>query len=273
MATIDLGKIKQVWRGTYSSSNSYTADDLVEYTDNGVTSTYIAVAASSSSNQQVPSTSGTVNSSYWNFVAKGIADPIPSQSGNAGKFLKTNGSALSFDEAGLWKKIAGGNGPSTSGNTSINIDNIFSDTYMIYKVIIAWAQDDWINCRYIKADGSIQSGNNYCWTGYYAKVNADNDGRYTNYNDSHAVYMYWDGTDAAWSINEIIFIDPYASSKRTGDMYQATCFNGSATIYHHVGSNQCQAAESHRGLQLYGQNSDTLSDTNFRYLVYGGNFS
>ena len=73
MATIDLGKIKQVWRGTYSSSNSYTADDLVEYTDNGVTSTYIAVAASSSSNQQVPSTSGTVNSSYWNFVAKGVA--------------------------------------------------------------------------------------------------------------------------------------------------------------------------------------------------------
>ena len=134
-------------------------------------------------------------------------------------------------------------------------------------------KDDWINCRYIKADGSIQSNSNYCWTGYYSKVNADNNGRYTNYNDTHAVYMYWDGADQAWSINEIIFIDPYASSKRTGDMYAATCFNGSATIYHHVGSNQCQTAESHRGLQMYGQNSDSLSDTNFRYLVLGANFS
>ena len=59
MATIDLGKIKQVWRGTYNSANSYTADDLVAYTDSGITSTYIAIAASDSSNQQVPSTSGT----------------------------------------------------------------------------------------------------------------------------------------------------------------------------------------------------------------------
>tara|TARA_B000000557_G_scaffold257611_1_gene251108 strand:+ start:2356 stop:3165 length:810 start_codon:yes stop_codon:yes gene_type:complete len=269
MATIQLGKIKQVWRGTYNNSTAYVVDDLVEYTDSGVTSSYICVANSTGN---APSTSGTAHAS-WNYVAKGIADPIPTQSGQAGKFLKTNGSALSFDEAGLWKKIAGGNGPSTSGNTVINIDNIFSDTYNIYKVIIAWAQDDWINCRYIKADGSVQSGNNYCWTGYYSKVNADNNGRYTNYNDTHAVYMYWDGADQVWSINEIIFVQPYDSSKRTGDMYQATCFNGAATIYHHVGSNQCQVAESHRGLQVYGQNSDSLSNTNFKYLVYGANFS
>jgi hypothetical protein len=96
MATIDLGKIKLVWRGTYSTSNTYTADDLVEYTDNGVTSTFIAVAASSSSNQQVPSSSGTVNTSHWQLIAKGVADPIPSQSGHSGKVLGTNGSALSW---------------------------------------------------------------------------------------------------------------------------------------------------------------------------------
>ena len=33
-------------------------------------------------------------------MAKGVADPIPTQSGNSGKFLKTNGSALSFATAG-----------------------------------------------------------------------------------------------------------------------------------------------------------------------------
>ena len=96
MATIDLGKIKQVWRGTYNSSYSYTADDLVEYTDNGVTSTYIALAASSNSNQQVPSTSGTATANYWAFVAKGVANPIPTQTGENGKFLTTNGTAASW---------------------------------------------------------------------------------------------------------------------------------------------------------------------------------
>lgn len=95
MATIDLGKIKQVWRGTYNSSYTYTADDLVEYTDNGVTSTYIAVATSSFSNQ-VPSTSGTATANYWEYVAKGVANPIPVQGGNSGKFLTTNGSAASW---------------------------------------------------------------------------------------------------------------------------------------------------------------------------------
>lgn len=94
MATIQLGKIKQVWRGTWSSSPNpaYSVDDLVEYTDGGVTSSYIATAVPGS---QAPSTGGTVGSA-WDLVAKGVADPIPSQSGNAGKILETDGSSLSF---------------------------------------------------------------------------------------------------------------------------------------------------------------------------------
>ena len=92
MATLDLGKIKQVWRGTYNNSTAYTVDDLVEYTDGQVTSTYICVANSTGN---APSSGGTAHAS-WNYVAKGVADPIPSQSGNAGKVLKTDGSSLSF---------------------------------------------------------------------------------------------------------------------------------------------------------------------------------
>ena len=99
MATIQLGKIKQVWRGTWSSSPNpaYSIDDLVEYTDGGVTSSYIATAVPGS---QAPSTGGTVGSA-WDLVAKGVANPIPTQnSGTNGKFLKSDGSSLSFDTAG-----------------------------------------------------------------------------------------------------------------------------------------------------------------------------
>ena len=96
MATIDLGKIKQVWRGTYNNGTAYTVDDLVAYTDSGILSTYICVANSTGN---APSSSGTAHAS-WNYVSKGSVDPIPSQSGNSGKALVTNGSAVSWGTAG-----------------------------------------------------------------------------------------------------------------------------------------------------------------------------
>ena len=101
MATIDLGKIKQVWRGTYNNSTAYTVDDVVSYTDSGITSSYICVANSTGN---APSSSGTAHAS-WNYLAKGVADPIPSQSGQSGKYLTTNGSALSFATVGQGKII------------------------------------------------------------------------------------------------------------------------------------------------------------------------
>ena len=89
MATVNLGKIKLVNRGTWSSGTTYTADDIVQYTDGNVTSTYICVV--SSSQGHTPSSSGSTHAS-WDFLAKG-QDQLPSQSGQSGKFLTTNGSS------------------------------------------------------------------------------------------------------------------------------------------------------------------------------------
>ena len=109
MATINLGRIKPVNKGTWSNSTAYAIDDFVQYTDNGVLSTYIAVATSTN---QTPSTSGTVNSTYWKFMAKGVASEyqdfkqqncllilqvINSFHGTAGT-LKVIGSNLEFGE-------------------------------------------------------------------------------------------------------------------------------------------------------------------------------
>ena len=113
MATIDLGKIKQVWRGTYNNSTAYTVDDLVEYTDSNITSTYICVANSTGN---APSSSGTAHAS-WNYVAKGVADPIPSQSGNSGKALITDGTNASWGTAGKLLNIYSTH-PTTSTNTT-----------------------------------------------------------------------------------------------------------------------------------------------------------
>ena len=44
MATIDLGKIKFNWRGTYAGGTAYVPDDVVYYVDGSVGSSYMCVA-------------------------------------------------------------------------------------------------------------------------------------------------------------------------------------------------------------------------------------
>lgn len=105
MATIDLGKIKLKWRGTYAGGTAYTPDDVVYYVDGSVGSSYICVANSTGN---APSSGGTLHAS-WNYLAKGqAASPTTTQGdlivrgasederlaiGAAGKTLKVNASA------------------------------------------------------------------------------------------------------------------------------------------------------------------------------------
>ena len=105
MATIDLGKIKQVFRGTYNNATAYVPDDLVVFTDGSVTSTYICTTATTGNN---PSSGGTAHAN-WAFVAKGQASsPTTTQGdlivrgasadarlaiGTAGQVLKVNSGA------------------------------------------------------------------------------------------------------------------------------------------------------------------------------------
>ena len=108
MATIDLGKIKLKWRGTYAGGTAYTPDDVVEYTDGSITSSYICIANSTGN---APSSGGSAHGS-WNYLAKGQASsPTTTQGdlivrgasaderlaiGSAGQALKVNGSANGF---------------------------------------------------------------------------------------------------------------------------------------------------------------------------------
>ena len=130
MATIDLGKIKFVNRGTYNNSTAYVADDVVQYTDTvgGLqdTSSYIATASTTGN---APASGGTVHGS-WSVLAKGAPDRLPNQSGQGGKFLKTDGSALSFSTVtqpikSVHTKIDGGR---HSVNTQVTDNNWSSMT-------------------------------------------------------------------------------------------------------------------------------------------------
>ena len=114
MATIDLGKIKFNWRGTYAGGTAYVPDDVVYYVDGSVGSSYMCVANTTGN---APSSGGTVHAS-WEYLAKGQAtSPTTTQGdlivrgasaderlaiGAAGKALKVNSSAngLEYGTAG-----------------------------------------------------------------------------------------------------------------------------------------------------------------------------
>ena len=88
MATIDLGRLGFVNKGTYNNSTTYEKNDLVQFTDGGILSTYLYIDSSAQSGQ-APSSSGTVGS-RWTFFAKGVADSVASAGNN--KVLVTNAS-------------------------------------------------------------------------------------------------------------------------------------------------------------------------------------
>jgi len=268
MATIDLGKIKQVWRGTWNNSPNpaYSVDDLVEYTDTGVTSTYIAVSTPGS---QVPSSGGSVQSN-WNLVAKGVADPIPTQSSSTnGKALVSDGTNASWGDGGAWTKIASGTGPS-SDVTGISLSSIFSDTYKFYKIFVSWRQDDWMKVRFIRSsDNGTQTYGGYRWVMSHPYENADGGpDRQGGSTESYIPLQFWNGTDNGFSINVMTAWNPYSSSTITG--FQTDCdFSDGSQLHSQRGSGYYDAHESHSGLTLFGHNGDSINSTNFSYLVLG----
>ena len=268
MATIDLGKIKQVWRGTYNNSTAYVVDDLVAYTDSNITSTYICVANSTGN---APSSSGTAHAS-WNYVAKGVVDPIPSQTGNAGKFLKTDGTNLSYDSAGGWVKIAGGTGPS-SAVTEIAFDNIFSDTYMFYKVFIKWTQDDWMKIRFIDNSGNNLTSNTYRWVGVASHENNDSGPeRIGNSSVSWIPGNYYNATDNGFALNELTFVDPYNTTNTPGCIIQSAHHTNSQ-LHNQYTCGYWTSAIGIRGFKVSGDTGDNITSANFSYVVLGAKIS
>tara|TARA_R100000231_G_scaffold4313_1_gene7366 strand:- start:323 stop:1285 length:963 start_codon:yes stop_codon:yes gene_type:complete len=110
VATVDLGKISFVNKGTYDASTTYEERDVVQFTD-GALSSYVYINATPASGQ-TPSTGGSVNSSHWNVFAGGVSLAVGNNKivitdgsgsvssvaiGSAGTALKVNSSANGFE--------------------------------------------------------------------------------------------------------------------------------------------------------------------------------
>ena len=65
--TIDVGKIKIKWRGTYDPATAYEIDDAVSFYDGATTSAYICIANTTGN---APSNNNVLHAS-WNYLARG----------------------------------------------------------------------------------------------------------------------------------------------------------------------------------------------------------
>jgi len=109
--TVDLGKVRPVWKGTWSSGTAYEVHDMVK---EGVNS-YICTTAHTSS--------GTFSNDSANWDNLAVGAEIPSQTGNSGLALKTDGTNLSWGTAGgvLQIKETLYTGETTSNTSSYGI--------------------------------------------------------------------------------------------------------------------------------------------------------
>jgi hypothetical protein len=87
MPTVNLGRVRMKWRGEWAGSTAYAKDDIVRH---GV-DTYVVTTAHTSH-----ATTFSNDSANWELMAQG--SDIPSQSGQSGKVLKTDGSTLSWGD-------------------------------------------------------------------------------------------------------------------------------------------------------------------------------
>lgn len=147
MATLNLGRLKPVFRSTWNSATAYNVDDIVVRNNQS----YISIQAGTN---QDPATA----TAYWTLMAAkgsdgtdvgatlankeiafktnaGAVDGIPI--GNAGEFLKVNSGATGYEFGAVssdFVKIA--THTISSGVNEVIFDNVFTSTYRNYKFII-----------------------------------------------------------------------------------------------------------------------------------------
>jgi len=115
MATVNLGRIKPVFRGAYSGSTAYVVDDIVTHSDE----TYICIQAHGAGTQAVTQTA------YWSKLAAKGADGT-----NVATTLTTAGDILYRDGSGLQRLPKGTAGQvlkMNSGATAPEYGDLSSD--------------------------------------------------------------------------------------------------------------------------------------------------
>jgi len=272
MATLNLGRIKPVFRGAYAGGTAYVVDDIVTSGNE----TFICILASTGN--------ATSNATYWTKLAAKGTDGTNGT--DVGTVITTEGDILYRDGSGLqrlakpasdmylkntsagtpswaalssdWVKIASGVNDSLSAS-SFNIEGIFSADYDIYKLFI-WTKNEnnWNKWRFLSGTNTVQSSSWYRSSGRYNKAQSGSNGTgdMNRWNEDHFYsHTYWTSAQTAGAAGEYTFFDPFASDKPSWVHWKGSEIDAS-WIY---------------SVDQQGYYNDNMSLTGFHLYAAGGN--
>ena len=283
MATVNLGRIKPVFKGTWSNSTAYTVDDFVVHSNE----CYIAIQAGSNQN---PASA----SSYWTKIAAKGADGTDGT--NVATTLTTQGDILYRDGSGIQRLGAGTNGQALitggtganpswgtlgsdvvklsdiniSGASTASVDGFFTSDYKVYEIIIHHLQAaSWLKTR-LNVGGSADSNSYYSNFNDYVKIGSSSGhGTWgTNADTSWYGPTYW-GTQAnPYGYFRMIVVDPLNTSRHK-IMYMPEQYeHGNSTImYMSYGGGRWASNTAISGVTFMVENGGNF--TTFKGAIYG----
>lgn len=225
MATVNLGRIKFVWQGAWNSSTQYVVDDVVYYNN----SAWISLATNTNS---APSGAN----SNWSMMSQGFN--LPSQTGNTGKYLTTDGTDIAWGTV-TQKVLQTVQLYQSSSQVSVSGEG---GTFL---------SGDFYYPNSLKIGGTFtkQSSTSYLlvWAWYSVWSSSTN---------MHDLYM-WLGTDYRH-----LGLDPYRMSGNRYNVATFQCFtgvaSGSRSIYLACGRGDSNV---HTGILNYNPSSQVSTDT------------
>ncbi len=261
MATIDIGKIKPVFKGTYDGSTAYVLDDIVYY----LGSSYVAKT----------STTGNLptDTTKWNILASGsggIWDSTLSL-GSANQSVKVNsgGTALEFGTISSdYVKLS--SGTLGSGTANWSIDGHFSSTYKDYRIFVreltTGNNGATMFCR-MNTGGSAYSSSNYSFssTTFYSTSHSHNGSNGSTYFRLHQNSSSLDSP----SCEEITIFDPLSTTKRTQILFRGYGCDGTGGATNgSVGGAILKVDTAVTGITIYSDGGANVQ-AGAEYSVYG----
>jgi hypothetical protein len=252
MATVNLGKIKFKWRGTYSGGTAYTPDDVVYYVDGSVGSSYICVAATTGN---APSSGGSLHGS-WNYMAKGQST---SPTTTHGDIIFRGASAdqrLAAGTSGQYLKTLGSGSDPQWGTVTSGVLKVSRYHYLGTQ---SHTSNNWGSTALQVTHTPVLADSNY-WINAYISI---------GHNDHDALAVF-NIRETLSDSSTNIFPDPSnytGNNARTGYMSAAHSFGSDSNAdNHYVSQSNCSG--------IWTPGTASSSDKNFRVYIrchQGGN--
>ena len=239
MATLNLGRIKPVFRGAYNGATAYVVDDIVTHGDE----TFICILASTGN--------ATSNATYWTKLAAKGTDGT-----DVGTTLTTQGDMLYRDGSGLQRLAKGTSGnvlkqgtnhpewgtvssdfvrlaslTQTSEVQSFSVDGYFTSDYDVYKIYLINATADGNKFQVqVNQGGSAATSSDYQYLAAYNDLttgNTPSSSTSHSINDSQFRIGWQDDTASRRLSSEITIFDPLNTNRYKPVHYSGMSFMGS----------------------------------------------